>query len=76
MSESEASSLREQLELAHQQNMAYQQMLAHALSELGKELRINQNDLTSQKFQGYVIDLQEDIAADQFVLRLVAPKSD
>lgn len=61
------------LEQAYRQNLAYHQMLAHALEKLGGELRINQEDLVNGKFDGVVVDLSEDMQASQFVLRLVKP---
>jgi len=51
--------------------MAVQEMLAHVLSQIGKPVYINKEDLKGGKFAGKRIDIQDDVQADQFVISLV-----
>jgi hypothetical protein len=61
----------DELDHARRENMALQEMLAHAVYQLGGPLRINKEDLMSGKFTGKRIDVSEDVAKDQFVISLV-----
>lgn len=62
----------EELDHARKENMALQEMLAHAIVALGGPLRIKKESLMSGKFAGRRIDISEDVAKDQFVIGLVA----
>lgn len=62
----------DELDHARRENMALQEMLAHAIVALGQPLRINQEDLMSGKFEGKRIDVSEDVKKEQFVISLAA----
>lgn len=61
----------EELDHARRENMALQEMLAHAVVALGKPLRINHEDMVSGKFEGKRINIAEDLEKEQFVISLV-----
>jgi len=62
--------LKGQLELARRENMAIQEMLAYVLKAHGEPVAINKEELTGGTFDGYYIDIQDDIAKEQFVISL------